>query len=80
MALSRMSTRGRVTIPKEIRDELGLKPGDSVAFIETESGLLMKTVRGNLLDHYGSVEVEGRQDFGQIREETKKKRGEEWGS
>lgn len=75
MALVRMSTRGRVTIPKEIRDELELKAGDRVAFIETESGLLMKPVRGNLLDYYGSVVVEGRQDFEKIREAVMSERG-----
>jgi antitoxin PrlF len=75
MAFARMSTRGRVTIPKELREELGLKPGDRVAFYETAEGLIMEPVRGTLLDKMGSVKVEGRQDFVQVREEVKKKRG-----
>lgn len=76
MALVKMSTRGRVTIPKEIRDMLNLRPGDSVAFIKTEKGLLLKPVRGTLADLQGSVKVDSRQDFEQIREETKKSRGD----
>jgi len=29
---SRLSAKGRVTIPKEIRESLGLEPGDGVTF------------------------------------------------
>lgn len=34
---STISTKGQVTIPQEIREHLGLKPGDRVEFI-TEAG------------------------------------------
>jgi len=30
---SNMTSKGQVTVPKEIRDLLGLKPGDRVAFV-----------------------------------------------
>jgi AbrB family looped-hinge helix DNA binding protein len=30
-----MTTKGQVTVPKQIRDELGLKPGDEVEFVRT---------------------------------------------
>lgn len=36
--MPRVTTKGQVTIPKEIRDELGIEPGDEIAFEETESG------------------------------------------
>lgn len=33
MQTSRMTSKGQVTIPKEIREQLGLKPGDQVEFV-----------------------------------------------
>ena len=32
MATSRMTTKGQVTIPKEVRERLGLQPGDELEF------------------------------------------------
>ena len=36
--MPRVTTKGQVTIPKEIREALGIQPGDSVTFAETDSG------------------------------------------
>ena len=36
--MPRVTTKGQVTIPKEIRDALGIEPGDEIAFEETGSG------------------------------------------
>ena len=80
MTLVRMSTRGRLTIPKKIRDSLGIKPGDTVAFIATEGALLIQPIRNNLGDQRGSVEADGLQDFNKVREMVKKIRGEKRGS
>ena len=80
MTLVRMSTRGRLTIPKKIRDSLGIKPGDTVAFIATEGALLIQPIRNSLGDQRGSVEADGLQDFNNVREEVKKIRVEKRGS
>lgn len=37
--MPRVTTKGQVTIPKEIRDALGIEPGDEIAFEEAESGV-----------------------------------------
>ena len=42
--MPRMSSEGRVTIPKEVRDVLGLEPGDEISFVKTESGYEIRTV------------------------------------
>ena len=36
--MPRVTTKGQVTIPHEIRDELGIEPGDEVTFERTPSG------------------------------------------
>lgn len=36
--MPRITSKGQVTIPKEIREALGIQPGDEVAFEQTESG------------------------------------------
>jgi len=36
--MPRVTTKGQVTIPKEIRDALGIEPGDEVTFEEVETG------------------------------------------
>jgi len=36
MVKSRITTKGQVTIPKEVRERLGLRPGDELEFIEED--------------------------------------------
>ena len=38
MPTSTMSSKGQTVIPKEIRDRLGLQPGDAVDFVVQEDG------------------------------------------
>lgn len=33
-----VTTNGRITIPKDVRDELGLAPGSRVSFLKNENG------------------------------------------
>lgn len=36
MAKTRITTKGQVTIPKEVRERLGLRPGDELEFVEED--------------------------------------------
>lgn len=47
MEMSRMSSKGQVTIPKSVRERLNLKEGDKVAFIE-ENGKITITKASTL--------------------------------
>ena len=42
---ARLSPKGQVTIPKEVRERLGLEPGDFVAFIEKDGEIVVKKAR-----------------------------------
>jgi AbrB family looped-hinge helix DNA binding protein len=45
MAVSRVNTKGQVTIPKALRERLGFRPGDEIEFIEVEGGLRVQKWR-----------------------------------
>lgn len=40
--MPRVTTKGQVTIPKEIRDALGIEPGDEVTFERTDDGYRLR--------------------------------------
>jgi AbrB family looped-hinge helix DNA binding protein len=40
----RVTVKGQVTIPKDIRDRYGIEPGSEVAFVASEKGALMLPV------------------------------------
>lgn len=42
MKTSEVTRNGRVTIPEEIREKLGVRPGDEVTFAETEAGIVIR--------------------------------------
>jgi AbrB family looped-hinge helix DNA binding protein len=45
MAVSRVNTKGQVTIPKALRERFGFRPGDEIEFIEVEGGLRVQKRR-----------------------------------
>jgi len=42
MEISRLSVRGQFILPKRIRDYLGVGPGDRVALVPMDEGVLVK--------------------------------------
>jgi AbrB family looped-hinge helix DNA binding protein len=50
---SRMTSKGQVTIPQDLREQLGLEPGDEVRFTSTPDGIrLEKTTRQSIFARY----------------------------
>jgi len=43
----RITSKGQVTIPQEVRERLGLLPQTEVEFEMAEDGVLLKKARGN---------------------------------
>lgn len=51
-----MTTKGQVTVPREIRDRLGLKPGDKMAFTMLSDGtVVMRPKTRRLAELAGSL-------------------------
>ncbi|HWL85872.1 MAG TPA: AbrB/MazE/SpoVT family DNA-binding domain-containing protein [Polyangiaceae bacterium] len=56
MPSATVTTKGQVTLPKKIRQRLGVRPGDRVAFREKEDGtIVVEPETIDLMDLYGVV-------------------------
>lgn len=42
MATAILNSKGRMTIPKSVRDQLNLKPGDRLEFVEQPNGRVLR--------------------------------------
>lgn len=42
MTTAKVTSKGQITIPKRVREQLGLKPGDEVEFLEEEAGIRIR--------------------------------------
>ena len=72
--MAKITAKGQLTIPKEIREALGVKPGDQILFFIEGSKTVIYPVRGTLLDLRGSLKPrEIPEDLEKVREEVKRK-------
>ncbi len=68
--LSTVTSKGQVTIPKEIRDRLHIRSNDKVDFVLDGDRVLLVPVR-TLLDLRGAVTSRGKGDFAKERAQAK---------
>ena len=45
MSISTVTSKGQTTIPKEVRDEAGLRPGDSIHYTVLPDGTILVRVK-----------------------------------
>ena len=56
-----LTSKGQTTIPKEIRDRLGMKPGDRMAFtLMADGSMLVRVKRRSVAEIAGMLHKKGR--------------------
>jgi AbrB family looped-hinge helix DNA binding protein len=58
-ALSKLTERGQTTLPSAIRRRLGARAGDTLEYIETEQGVLLKVKRASMAEIAQRYALEG---------------------
>jgi AbrB family looped-hinge helix DNA binding protein len=48
MTAATLTSKGQLTLPKPVRDALGLQPGDRIDFVDTAQGYLLVPVNRDL--------------------------------
>ena len=74
MPVSTLTQKGQTTIPKEIRKFLKLEPNDKIFYQLEGQKVIIKPLKGNILDLKGSVTSQKKPvDFQKLRADTKKR-------
>ncbi len=76
MPISVLTSKGQMTIPKEVRKALNLRPSEKVIIVVEGNRAILQPLRGNLLDLGGSVKIADREkpiEFKKVRAEVKKR-------
>ena len=74
MPVSILTRKGQTTIPKDVRNLLELKPNDKIFYMIDGEKVVIKALKGNILDLRGSVAAKKKPvDFKKLRDATRKK-------
>lgn len=55
MPTATMTSKGQVTVPKEVREQLGLNTGSVLDFIPYEKGYVLEARQGSIRDLFGML-------------------------
>lgn len=61
MSMSTMTSKGQTTIPKGVRDEAGLRPGDSIHYTVLPDGTIIVRVKNRSVRDLALKPKSGRQ-------------------
>ena len=42
MAKTKLTSKGQITVPKDVRERLGLRPGDEIEFVEENGSFVVR--------------------------------------
>lgn len=74
MITATVGRRGYITIPRNIRHQIGIKEGDRITLVVQGDQIILRPITQTLLDLRGSVPVSGPQDLDFIRQQVVAKR------
>lgn len=75
---SRMTQKGQVTLPAELRAKLGLRPKDTVRFIEEADGIKVQRAESRLRKYFGVVKPHNYpEDWTAVRREFEERAAED---
>ncbi len=55
MTQARITSKGQITVPKEIRERLGVEPGDSLDFLFEQDRLEVKPIKRRKLAEFRGI-------------------------
>ena len=76
MPIAILTSKGQMTVPKEVRKALNLKPSEKVIIVVEGNQAVIKPLKGNILDIGGSIKISDKEkpvNFHKVREEVKKR-------
>ena len=76
MPVAVLTSKGQMTIPKEIRKALDLKPSEKVIKVVEGDHAVIKPLRGSILDIGGSIGIPDKEkpiNFHRVRKEIEKR-------
>jgi antitoxin PrlF len=66
-----LTKKAQFTLPKRIRERLGLKPGDRIAFILEKESVRLVPVHSTLDKHFACISPKQRpEDYSRLRKEV----------
>jgi AbrB family looped-hinge helix DNA binding protein len=75
MPVALITSKGQMTIPKEVREALNLRPSEKVVIVVDGDQAIFKPIRGNLLDIGGSIDIPEQEkpiSFRKVRDKVRK--------
>jgi antitoxin PrlF len=73
-----LTKKSQITLPKQVREFLGVKPGDQITFVIEDNSVKIMPVKSKIEENFGKVKpIQKPEDFKQIREFVEKEIAEE---
>ena len=72
MKSSTVTSKGQVTIPLDIRNRLGVKPGDRIRFRELDAGVVIDRQEDSVTAPFGALKAKRGMRLAQMQERVRK--------